>query len=310
VVWRNSAKYSRAPASAANQNILATTGDYLRLWDLKQETDHLPKLSCKSTLANIRRGPHKKDYCAPLTSFDWNETDPSLCVTSSIDTTCTVWNVETGQAKTQLIAHDKEVFDVAFAKGTDVFASVGADGSVRMFDLRYVCTCIYSSRSLEHSTIIYETSAAAKALTTPAGGPAGVDTNIQTALQSPHEQSPLLRLAWNKQDPNYLATFQLNSKSVLILDIRVPATPVCTLTGHGGVVNAVAWAPHSAGHLVSVGDDHQALVWDVEGARVRGEGEPVLAYNAGGEINQVSWNAMLSDWIGISTGNFISVLKV
>ena len=72
-----------------------------------------------------------------MTSFDWNETDPSLCVTSSIDTTCTVWNVETGQAKTQLIAHDKEVFDVAFAKGTDVFASVGADGSVRMFDLRY-----------------------------------------------------------------------------------------------------------------------------------------------------------------------------
>ena len=50
------------------------------------------------------------------------------------------------QAKTQLIAHDKEVFDIAFAAGVNVFASVGADGSVRMFDLR----------SLEHSTIIYE----------------------------------------------------------------------------------------------------------------------------------------------------------
>jgi WD40 repeat protein len=48
-----------------------------------------------------------------------------------------VWNVETRQAKTQLIAHDKEVYDVAFAtSSTDVFASVGADGSVRMFDLR------------------------------------------------------------------------------------------------------------------------------------------------------------------------------
>ena len=34
----------------------------------------------------------------------------------------------------------------AFAKGKDLFASVGADGSVRMFDLR----------SLVHSTIIYE----------------------------------------------------------------------------------------------------------------------------------------------------------
>ena len=46
-------------------------------------------------------------------------------------------------AKTQLIAHDKEVYDIAFAQGKNVFASVGADGSVRLFDLR----------NLEHSTI-------------------------------------------------------------------------------------------------------------------------------------------------------------
>ena len=41
-----------------------------------------------------------------------------------------------GEVKTQLIAHDQEVFDIAFAKGVNIFASVGADGSVRMFDLR------------------------------------------------------------------------------------------------------------------------------------------------------------------------------
>ena len=29
-----------------------------------------------------------------------------------------------------------KVYDIAFATGTDVFASVGADGSVRLFDLR------------------------------------------------------------------------------------------------------------------------------------------------------------------------------
>jgi WD repeat-containing protein 68 len=108
------------------------------------------------------------EFCAPLTSFDWNEVDPAIIGTSSIDTTCTIWNIETQQAKTQLIAHDKEVYDIAFTPGTDqvffrnflliwqhelmsrvfveVFASAGADGSVRMFDLR----------SLEHSTIIYE----------------------------------------------------------------------------------------------------------------------------------------------------------
>ena len=43
--------------------------------------------------------------------------------------------------KTQLIAHDKEVHDIAFTRaggGRDLFASVGSDGSVRMFDLRLV----------------------------------------------------------------------------------------------------------------------------------------------------------------------------
>lgn len=43
----------------------------------------------------------------------------------------------------------QEVYDIAFSRaggGRDMFASVGADGSVRMFDLRH----------LEHSTIIYE----------------------------------------------------------------------------------------------------------------------------------------------------------
>jgi WD repeat-containing protein 68 len=47
---------------------------------------------------------------------------------------------------TQLIAHDKEVYDIAFnPKDAEVFASVGADGSVRMFDLRYVsCQFTYN----------------------------------------------------------------------------------------------------------------------------------------------------------------------
>ena len=92
-------------------------------------------------------------------------------------------NMVSGHVKTQLIAHDKEVYDIAFSKaggGRDMFASVGADGSVRMFDLRH----------LEHSTIIYEDPG----------------------------HTPLLRLAWNKQDPNYLATVAMDACEVVVLD--------------------------------------------------------------------------------------------
>lgn len=59
---------------------------------------------------------------------------------------------------------------------TPVSMFVGADGSVRMFDLRH----------LEHSTIIYEDP----------------------------QHTPLLRLAWNKQDPNYLATVAMDACEV------------------------------------------------------------------------------------------------
>ncbi len=36
------------------------------------------------------------EFCAPLTSFDWNETDLNRLGTSSIDTTCTIWDIEVG----------------------------------------------------------------------------------------------------------------------------------------------------------------------------------------------------------------------
>ena len=250
-------------------DLLATTGDYLRLWSLaggENDDDEL-KVTKKALLNNNKTS----EYCAPLTSFDWNETDPSIIGTSSIDTTCTIWDVTTQTARTQLIAHDREVFDLAFARGKDVFASVGADGSVRMFDLR----------SLEHSTIIYE---------------------------SP-DLEPLLRLEWNKQDPNYMCTFMLDSRRTIILDIRVPSLPVAELGGHLGCVNATAWAPHSSCHICTAGDDSQALIWDLSAMPKRPVDDPILAYNADGEINNLQWSASQPDWVSIAFDDKLQIRK-
>ncbi|KAJ3126723.1 ddb1 and cul4 associated factor 7 [Nowakowskiella sp. JEL0407] len=281
-------------------DLMATTGDYLRIWELCQvdtnpydatdmESTLESQFVLKATLANVRKPGHsgnKREYCAPLTSFDWNETDPSFVVTASIDTTCTVWDVTTQQAKTQLIAHDKEVYDVAFAKGTDIFASVGGDGSVRMFDLR----------ALEHSTIIYET------------------TNQSVNSNGTSENTPLLRVSWNKQDPNYIATFGMDSNSILILDVRVPAIPVTELTGHVGSVNAISWAPHSRDHLCSVGEDKQTLVWDIAQAsrnKANSSGaEPILMYSSPAETNSISWTPNHPDWVGIAWGSTVQALRL
>lgn len=149
----------------SSTDLLATSGDHLRLWSLPSASATAANVSStitRSSSVNTREQPPQKltplallsnsktpEHTAPLTSLDWNTLSPKLIITSSIDTTCTIWDIPTLTAKTQLIAHDKEVFDVRFCAGSvDVFVSCGADGSVRMFDLR----------SLEHSTIIYEPS--------------------------------------------------------------------------------------------------------------------------------------------------------
>ena len=264
-------------------DLLATTGDYLRLWKLTNNDSTEDTLTVtKQALLNNNKS---SDYCAPLTSCDWNASDANIVATSSIDTTCTIWDVTTQTATTQLIAHDREVFDICFAPAKNVFGSVGADGSVRMFDLR----------SLEHSTILYE---------------------------SPN-LDPLLRLEWNLQDPNYLCTFMVDSRRTILLDIRVPSLPVVELAGHLGCVNAVNWAPHSSCHVVTAGDDAQALIWDLSQMGMMNNNQrqhyphtqnhqvhdPILAYNAEAEINNLQWSAAQPDWVSIAYQDSLQICK-
>jgi WD repeat-containing protein 68 len=252
------------------EDLIATSGDYLRLWKIDPSIGATAEGN-HTKMVSLLSNSKSSEFCAPLTSFDWNETDPSIVGTSSIDTTCTIWNIQTGQAKTQLIAHDKEVYDLAFAPSADIFASAGADGSVRMFDLR----------SLEHSTIIYES----------------------------NDFVPLLRVIWNKHNSNYLATFLMDQNSVIILDTRSPSVPLAELTGHNACVNSIAWAPHSDCHICTGGDDCQALIWDLT-PMPKPISEPILAYNAEGEINTLQWSAAQPEWVAITFNKKLQILRV
>jgi WD repeat-containing protein 68 len=160
---------------------------------------------------------------------------------------------------------------MSFACGKDVFGTVGADASVRMFDLR----------SLEHSIILYESS----------------------------DSSALLRIAWNKQDPNYLAVVPTNSSKAIILDIRMPSIAVAELVGHQAALNGIAWAPHSSCHICTVSDDKQALIWDVT-TKAKPIEDPILAYTAGGDVNQIQWCSSHEDWVGVCFDNHVQILRV
>lgn len=258
---------------------------------------------------------------APLTSFSWNAPSPNLIVTSSIDTTCTIWDLPTRTALTQLIAHDREVYDVDWCPGSaDVFASVGADGSVRVFDLR----------SLEHSTIIYETGSPGPT-SAEGGANNGDNSRPGSGMSQDALAAPLLRIAFNPWDANYLATFHLDSDSVQILDVRAPGSPILELRGHQASINALAWGPpgtglgvggssSSKGMICTAGDDSQCLVYDLASSTLRsasaqgrrsrngagpspapsadsrsslgpsiGAEVPALAYTASEMVNSVAW---------------------
>ncbi|KAI0593650.1 WD40-repeat-containing domain protein [Biscogniauxia sp. FL1348] len=313
------------PPSSQKQttDLLATSGDHLRLWSLPAETQSshsnsitkpslgapITKLTPLALLSNSKT----PDHTAPLTSLDWNTVSPSLIITSSIDTTCTIWDIPSLTAKTQLIAHDKEVYDVRFcANSVDVFVSCGQDGSVRMFDLR----------SLEHSTIIYEPTA--KDDRDANGGRISPTLAQQTMSNAP----PLLRLATSPHDHNLLATFAQDSNVIRILDVRQPGQALLELRGHGGSINSVEWSPNRRGLLASGGDDCQVLLWDLmnstptTGPSSNGTGAtekhltPVANWHCDYEVGNLGWAPPLhhsdgvGDWLGVSGGRGVWGVKI
>jgi len=176
-----------------------------------------------------------------------------------------------------------------------VFVSCGADGSVRMFDLR----------SLEHSTIIYE----------PAekGGEKGEEnvfnlpSNFDTMLTEPNvvdesgassptkstslsqtltPSPPLLRLAASPHDAHLLATFASDSNIIRILDVRQPGTALLELRGHQGSLNTIEWSPNRRGMLASGGDDSMVMVWDLlnQSPNQSGAAQVAMNGNGGGSI--------------------------
>lgn len=227
----------------------------------------------------------------PVTLFDWNRTDPSIIITSLVDTTCTVWDLnrlhnELAHVKTQLIAHDSEVFDVKFIHmSVNVFGLVSNDGLIRVFDLRL----------LEHSTIIYEP-------------PHGGDT-----LAAHHNPQALLKLSTSNVDQHHVATVGVNLNQVLVIDMRMPGVPVVTLDGlfdgmSPGAINLIRWHPN-LNLLATGGDDCQALVWDCRTHDKAKLDMPVLAYSESNEVNNVCWRNDPDSWLGVVSGKGFQALE-
>jgi WD repeat-containing protein 68 len=195
-----------------------------------------------------------------------------------------------------------------------VFASAGADGSVRSFDLR----------ALETSTILYDHESASN------------HTNVSDTKRG--RGVPLLRLAFNPTDPNTLAVIHADNHIISILDVRSPGLPLAELHSHTAAVNGIAWCGSTVSNtsngisneyqdngnamLASISDDHQVLLWDLLRPNPQGEpgqrkpqplprpiGLPNAAYNAPRQIDSVAWGAG-REYLAITMGNVVRCLRV
>ncbi|KAJ1299746.1 hypothetical protein OPQ81_007332 [Rhizoctonia solani] len=314
------------PIKTSGAELLATTGDALRVWEFLTESDGGVgpgsqtsyvgrqgsaglggKLSQKIALSSSK---NPNPSTPPLTSFAWNTISPSLIVTSSIDTTCTVWDISSSTAVTQLIAHDREVYDVAW---------------------------------VPHSTDAFNTPQSS--MKPPRPPPPPVKTEDGTPRTT---AASLLRVAFNPLDANYLATFHMDSPNVQVLDMRNPGQPVVELKAHRGAVSAIGWGAAEGSMLATAGDDCQVLVWDLTSTMAaasaanqqqsRGPGlasprppdsttrtvfDPALAWTGPSEISNLAWSPPMAgfslgggvqsqpgEWVVAAMGKSIRALKI
>jgi len=101
----------------------------------------------------------------------------------------------------------------------------------------------------------------------------------------------------------------LDSNKALILDLRVPSIPAAELQAYEACINGIAWAPHSSCHICTAGDDRQALIWDLS-SMPKPIQNPVLAYQAEAEVDQLQWSAAQHDWVSITFNQKLQILRV
>lgn len=125
------------------------------------------------------------------------------------------------------------------------------------------------------------------------------------------QSTPLLRVGWSRQDPRIVATFASRSSAVIMLDVRVPGTPLLTLKSHTEPVNAFSLAPHTAQFVCTGSDDRRALIWDLHKTNaVNRRLEPSLSYLASAEVVALEWSTLSQDHIAICYTDEAQILRV
>lgn len=107
----------------------------------------------------------------------------------------------------------------------------------------------------------------------------------------------------NRIDSNFVYCFGLDSSTISIIDIRSPAVPVASLSGHTSAT-AAQWSPTSASHIM-VSDQSGLAIWDLKSVEKASWYLDVM--DRGSHPVQFVWNR---DHIAYSTSNELCLTKI
>lgn len=163
------------------------------------------------------------DRCSPVSSFDWSAFNTQIIAAATLDSICTIWDIDMQQPVVSTRAHPSEIYDIAFSPiAMDTFITCGKDGSIRLFDMRCV--------------------------------------NKYSIFHKREDSLPVLRVAWNPINAMTVGFITHNQQDVTIIDVRSPDKEL-KLSSHVAPVNAIEWSPNQISYLVSVGEDGKVGTW-------------------------------------------------
>ncbi|EJD34492.1 WD40 repeat-like protein [Auricularia subglabra TFB-10046 SS5] len=186
-------------------------------------------------------------------SLDWSNTDKDRFLSSSWDGSIRVWTPERPHSLTALPAHAACVYQAAWSPHMPgVLASVSADGTLKIFDLRAPFAALPSTPA----------PSAPKNPNPASFAPPPVPL-AQAALSVAAHAGEVLSMDWNKYRPWVLATGGVD-RAIKVWDCRnlqQAREDGPPMLGHEYAVRRVAWSPHRADVLASASYDMTARVW-------------------------------------------------
>jgi WD40 repeat protein len=115
-----------------------------------------------------------------------------------------------------------------------------------------------------------------------------------------------MKIEINQLNNNFLSFITLNSNEINIIDLRNYGMIYKTLYYHKDSVNKSIWVPQSDYCLVSVGDDKNAVYWNIQ--NLNGN-ENIMLYNSDFEIENCAF-CENNNYIGITGDKKVRILKV